>query len=91
MDTDSFVIHIKTENLYEDIADDVEKWFDKSNYDEHDKRTLPIDELGRKIMGEFAALRAKTYSYLLYDDAEHKKAKGTKKCIIKRELMFKKL
>ena len=42
-------------------------------------------------MEEFAALRAKTYSYLLYDDAEHKKAKGTKKCIIKRELMFKKL
>ena len=102
MDTDSFVVHIKTENLYEDIADDVEKWFDKSNYDEHDKRTLPIgkkkkviglfkDELGRKIMEEFAALRAKTYSYLMYDDAEHKKAKGTKKCIIKRELMFKKL
>ena len=42
MDTDSFVIHIKTENLYEDIADNVEKWFIKSNYDEHDKRTLPI-------------------------------------------------
>ena len=43
-------------------------------------------------MEEFVALRAKTYSYLMYDDAEHKKAKkskGTKKCIIKRELMFK--
>ena len=37
MDTDSFVIHIKIEDFYEDIADDVEKWFDTSNYDEHDK------------------------------------------------------
>ena len=37
MDTDSFIIHIKTENFYEGIADDVENWFDTSNYDEHDK------------------------------------------------------
>ena len=40
MDTDSFVIHIKTEDLYEDIAYDVEKWSDTSN-DEVD-RPLPI-------------------------------------------------
>ena len=44
MDTDSFVIHIKTEDFYEDIANDVEKWFDTSNYDEDDKRSLPIDK-----------------------------------------------
>ena len=31
MDTDSFIIHIKTEGFYEDIADDFEKWFDTSN------------------------------------------------------------
>ena len=37
MDTDSFIIHIKTKDFCEDIADDVEKWFDTSNYDEHDK------------------------------------------------------
>ena len=37
MDTDSFFIHIKTEDFYEDIANDVEKWFDTSNYDEADK------------------------------------------------------
>ena len=42
MDTDSFVIHIKTEDFYEDIASDVEKWFDTSNYDENDERPLPI-------------------------------------------------
>ena len=39
-------------------------------------------------MKEFCALRAKTYAYLLDDDNEMKKAKGTKKCIIKRRLMF---
>ena len=42
MDTDSFIIHIKTEDFYEDIANDVEKWFDTSNYDENDKKPLPI-------------------------------------------------
>ena len=47
------------------------------------------DELKGKIMTEFIALRAKTYAYLLDNDSEHKKAKGTKKCIIKRELTFK--
>ena len=47
------------------------------------------DELGGKIMTEFCALRAKTYAYKLVDDTEMKKAKGTKKCIVKRELMFK--
>ena len=39
-------------------------------------------------MTEFVALRAKTYAYLMEDGSEHKKAKGTKKCVIKRELMF---
>ena len=39
-------------------------------------------------MKEFCALRAKTYSYLMDDDSEVEKTKGTKKCIIKRELMF---
>ena len=34
MDTKSFVIHIKTEDFFEDMACDVEKWFDTSNYDE---------------------------------------------------------
>ena len=69
-DTDSFVIHIKTEDFFEDISNDVEKWFDTSNYDEKDERLLPIgknkripgifkDELGGKIMVEVVALRPK--------------------------------
>ena len=42
MDTDSFVIHVETEDFYKDIANDFERWFDTSNYDENDKRPLPI-------------------------------------------------
>ena len=39
-------------------------------------------------MTEFAALRPKTYSYLMHDGVSDKKAKGTKKCVIKRRLQF---
>ena len=46
------------------------------------------DELGGKIMTEFVALRPKTYSYLTDDCKEDKKAKGIKKCVIKRRLKF---
>ena len=46
------------------------------------------DELGRKIIKEFFTFRAKTYAYLMSDESEIKKAKGTKECVIKRELMF---
>ena len=99
MDTDNFIIYIKTEYFYEDIADDVEKQFDTSNYDEDDKIPLPIgknkkviglfkDELGGKIMKKLVALRPKTLSYLMDDDSEHKKAKGTKKYVIKRKTKF---
>ena len=70
-DTDSFIIHIITEDFHKDITNDVEKWFDTSNYDENDKRPLSIgknkkviglskDELGRKIMKQFCGLPAKT-------------------------------
>ena len=99
-DTDTLIIHIITKYFFEDITDDVTKWFDISNYDGNDKIPLPLginkkvygffkDELGGKIMKEFVALRAKTYAYLTDDDGEEKKSKGTKKCVIKRELMFK--
>ena len=69
-------------------------------YDENDKITLPIgknkkvigllkDELGGKIMKEFVARRVKIYAYLMDDDGEEKKSKGTKKCVIIHKLMFK--
>ena len=41
-------------------------------------------ELGEKIMKKFVGLRAKTYSYLIYDGSEDKKAKDTRKCVIKK-------
>ena len=61
MDTDSFVIHIKTEDFYKDTADDVDKWFDTSKYKKDDNKSLPIginegvlgklkDELEGKVM-----------------------------------------
>ena len=97
MNTDSFIMHIKTEDFYKDIADDVEKRSDTSNYEVN--RSLPTgknkkviglmkDELGGKIMTEFVALSPKTYSYLTDDCKEDKKTKGTKKCVIKRRLKF---
>ena len=42
------------------------------------------DELEGKIMTELATLRPKTYFCLMDDDNSHKKAKGTKKCVIKK-------
>ena len=100
MDTGNFDIYLKTEDFYRDIANDVKKLFDTSNHDEDDKRPLPIgknkkviglfkDELGGRIIKEFVGLRAKIYAHLMDNDTEHKKAKGTKKCVIKKRLMFK--
>ena len=51
-DIGSFIIHIKTEHFYKDIANDVEKWFDTSSYDENDKRPLPIGNK-EKVIGLF--------------------------------------
>ena len=98
-DTDSFVIFVKTDDFYKYIANDVERLFATSNDDKRDEKPLPIgknkkvigvfkDKLGGKIVTEFCAIRAEAYAYKLDDDTEHKKAKGTKKGIIKRELMF---
>ena len=97
MDTDSFIIDIKTNDFYKDIANDVENRFDTSNYEVN--RPLPMgkyqkviglmkDELGGKIITEFVTLRPKTYSYLTDDGKEDKKAKGTKKCVIKKMIKF---
>ena len=90
-DTDSFVIHIITEDFFEDISNDVEISFDTCNYGENDKRSPPTgknkkvpglfkDELGGNIIVEVVALKPKTWAYLMDDGSEHKKAKGTKKC-----------
>ena len=91
MDADSFIMHIKTEDFYKDIANNVEKRFHTSHYEVNrptgkNKKVIGLmkDELGGKIITEFVALRSKTYSYLTGDCKEDKKAKGIKKCVIKR-------
>ena len=97
MDTDSFIMNMKTEDFYKYIVNDVEKRFDTSNYE--CDRPLPIgknkkviglmkDELVGRVITEFVALIPKTYSYLTDDCKEDKKAKGTKKCVIKRMIKF---
>ena len=106
MDTDSFIMNIKTNYFYKDIASDVENRFDTSNYEVNTsetsalaRRPLPTgknkkviglmkDELGGKIITEFVTLRPKTYSFLTDNGKEDKKAKGTKKCVIKKMIKF---
>ena len=69
MDTSSFIIDIKTEYFYEDIANDVEKRFDTSDYEVNrplpsgkNKKVIGLmkDESGGKVLTEFAALRQKS-------------------------------
>ena len=106
IDTDSFIMNIKTNDFHRDISNDVENRFDTSNYEVNTsetsalaRRPLPTgknkkiiglmkDELGGKIITEFVTLRPKTYSFLTDDGKENKKAKGTKKCIIKKKIKF---
>ena len=93
MDTDNFIIHIKTKDFYKDIADDVKNRYDTLNYKVD--RPLPKgmnekvislmkNELGGKIITEFIAIRPKTYCYLKDDDKNVEKDKRTKKMSNKR-------
>ena len=96
-DTDSLVMTIKTKDFYKDVAQDVQERFDTSNYSVDrplpkgkNKKVIGLmkDKLGGGIITEFVALRPKTYSYTTDEFIEMKKAKGTKKCIIKKMLKF---
>ena len=87
IDTDSFIAHIKTEDIHWNIAKHVKTKFRTSNYEldrtlskGKNKKNIGLmkHELRGKIMTEFAALRPKTYSYLTNDNNETKKAKDTK-------------
>ena len=97
LNLDNIVSNIKTNDFDKDIASDVKNRFDTSNYEVN--RPLPTgknkkiiglmkDELGGKINTEFVTLRPKTYSFLTDDGKEDKKAKGTKKCVIKKMIKF---
>ncbi|XP_057312843.1 uncharacterized protein LOC130654274 [Hydractinia symbiolongicarpus] len=93
MATDSFVYHIRTEDFYRDISDDLETRFDTSAYSKDDNRPLSIgknkkvvglmtDELNGKIMTDFITLRAKLYAYKsLTKEGGDRKAKVALKTI----------
>ena len=97
-DTDSLILHIKTEDFYEDIVDDIGEWFDTSNYNidrpllitNKNKKVLGKfkDELGGNVMNKFVGLRSKNISYLIDDFEEIKKNKGVQMCLVKTEVMF---
>ena len=83
--TDNFIVYIKTEGINVVTAKGVETNIDTSNYEK--ERPLPIeknkkvnglmkDELGGKIMTEFATLRPNSYSHLTEEKDEYKKAKN---------------
>ena len=84
MDTDSFIMNIKTEDFYKDIANDVKKRSDTSNYEcdrplptGKNKKVIGLmkDELGERVITESVALRPKTYSYLTDNCKEEKRLK----------------
>ena len=102
MDIDSFIPQINTDDYFKDISNDVIEWFDTSNFDKNDNRPSEIginekvigkfkDELGGKILTEFVGRRTATYAYTQLNNdqlEEYKRAKGTKKCVIKKHLNF---
>ncbi|WAR28171.1 hypothetical protein MAR_013875 [Mya arenaria] len=105
-DTDSLAYEIKTVDFYADINENVEQMFDTSNFPaDHpsgiksgvNKKVVGMfkDECGRKIMHEFVGLRAKLYSYRMYEGneplarpKEEKRCKGVKQSVVKKEINF---
>ena len=98
MDTDSFIVLVKTDDFYKDISDDVIEWFDISDFNNDDDR-LPTginkkdigkfeNELKGQIMIEFFALASKVYAYLDENDKEHKRVKGINKYVRDKALRF---
>ena len=91
MDAESFVVYIKTDDIYKDITEDVETGFDTLNYEldkpqpkRKNKKVIGLMKDGFRFFG----LRVKTYRYLIDDDSEDEKAKGAKRFVIKRKLKF---
>ena len=97
MHINSFLIYVKTDDIYKDIAEYVETRFDTSDFEidiplpkRKNKKVIGLMkyDLGGQIMKEFVALRAKTYSYLKANGDGDKTIKDTKKYFVKRKLKF---
>ena len=95
MNTDSFIVFIKMDDIYKYMAIDVETRFDTWNYEldsllpkVKNKRVFGLmkDKLHGKIMKELFGLRAQTCSYLMHDNIQDKKAKDTKSVSSKENL-----
>ncbi len=96
-DTDSLCYEIQTDDVYEDIKNDVDKWYDTSNYDKDhpsglysgkNKKVIGFykDECGGKFIIEFVGLKAKSYSIEMADGKTEKKCKGVKKYVVKNHI-----
>ena len=96
-DTDSLMYEIETEDFYKDISEDVEKKFDTSDYpDNHtsgistgvNKKVLGVfkDEVAGKCIREFVGLRAKLYSFKMFEGEESKRCKGIKKKVVQKSI-----
>ena len=96
-DTDSFVFHTKTDDIYADLKD-INDEMDFSGYDENHKCYDAANKkvLGKikgecegKIMTGFIGLRPKWYAFKIHgDDQEYKKCKGTAKNTVKRKVKY---
>ena len=99
-DTDSLIYQIQTVDFYQDIAKDIKKKFDTSNYLEKHPSAIKTG-INKKVIGKFkdeadgkqiihfVGLRSKLYSYKLEDDEDEiLKAKGVKRNVIKNTLSF---
>ena len=69
MDTDSFIIYVETEDFYKDIINDVNKWFDTSNYSKDINRELEKGKNKKFIGKRFICMTHtnKNIDLLLYD------------------------
>ena len=96
-DTDSLMYEIKTEDFYKDISGDVKDRFDTSDYPPNQPSGIPTgcnekvlgmfkDEVAGKIIEEFVGLRAKLYSYKMFEAKESKKCKGVIKSVVNKSI-----
>ena len=96
-DTDSLVYEIETEDFYKDISADVMDRFDTSNYKPNHPSGIPTgcnkkvlgkfkDEKGGECIEEFAALRAKLYTFKMTNGEENKKCKGIKSRVVEKSI-----
>ena len=96
-DTDSLMYEIETEDFYKDISGDVKNRFDTSDYPDNHPSGIPTgcnkkvlgmfkDEAMGKCIKEFVGLRAKLYSYKMFEGEESKKCKGIKKRVAEKSI-----